>query len=320
MDKGLGTYTIKELEVLTGIKAHTIRIWEQRYNILQPNRTQTNIRYYTENDLKHLLNISLLNKNGLKISRIARMSDTQVKDKVLELTETSFEYTRQVDALVVSMVEFDEAAFEKTLSASIRHVGFEETFVSIVFPFLNKLGILWQTAVIKPAHEHFISNLIRQKLIAAIDAQSAQLTGEKKLKHLLFLPEREQHELTLLFTNYLLRARNYRTLYLGTSVPVSDLTEVLKDYSPDFMFTVCVSYPAVERIQAFLSHLAEKFPDTRIIVSGRQTLGADLDVPDNIVVFPSLQEMIAFIDDLDSPKGGGLPIRVPKHASVFTQY
>ncbi|MGZ5243702.1 MAG: MerR family transcriptional regulator [Bacteroidia bacterium] len=291
----MSTYSIKELEVLTGIKAHTIRIWEQRYNILSPNRTNTNIRFYTEEDLKHLLNISLLNKNGFKISRIARMSEKQVKEKVLALSETNFEYSNQIDALVVGMIEFDEESFEKIISTNILRGGFENTFLNIVFPFLNKIGILWQTAVIRPAQEHFISNLIRQKIIVAMDGQIQMRNPEAK-KYMLFLPEREIHELSLLFSNYIIRARGNHTLYLGSSVPMGDVEETFKDYKPDYMLTLCVSYPGESSVQHYINTLAEKFPHTQILVSGRQALSVSLKLPENVKLCQTIQEAITIIE------------------------
>jgi DNA-binding transcriptional MerR regulator len=307
----VSTYSIKELEVLTGIKAHTIRIWEQRYNILSPNRTNTNIRFYTEEDLKHLLNISLLNKNGLKISRIARMSEKQVKEKVLALSETNFEYSNQIDALVVGMIEFDEESFEKIISTNILRVGFENTFLNIIFPFLNKIGILWQTAVIRPAQEHFISNLIRQKIIVAIDGQ-IQIRQAGTKKFMLFLPEREMHELSLLFINYIIRSRGYNTLYLGASVPYHDIEETYKDYLPDFLVTLCVSHPGEASVQHYINTLSEKFPDSQILVSGRQALAGQIMLPANVTLCQTIQDAIVLINE-NSPGFA----RNSRHASVL---
>jgi methanogenic corrinoid protein MtbC1 len=248
------------------------------------------------------------------------MSEDQVKQRVLEMSETNFEYSSQVDALVVAMIELDELAFEKTLASSIRHSGFEETFLNIVFPFLNKLGILWQTAVIKPVQEHFISNLVRQKLHVAIDSQPLTDKTDNKYRHLLFLPEKEQHELTLLFTNYVLRSRGYHTLYLGPSVPVKDLVEVAKDYDPDYIFTLCISSPGVEKVQPLINQLSENFPESQIIFSGKQAIAANPELPENATLFQSLQETVIFINDLETPRGGGLPPKMSKHAAVYAQY
>ena len=165
----MAIYSIKDLEKLTGIKAHTIRIWEQRYQIVMPKRTRTNIRYYDDNDLKYLLNVALLNKNGTKISKIAKMGEQEIAVKVAELSEVSFENTTQLDALTISMIEMDEYKFDKIISTNIDQLGFEKTMIEIINPFLEKLSVLWLTGSINPAQEHFISCLIRQKIIVAID-------------------------------------------------------------------------------------------------------------------------------------------------------
>ncbi|RYD77921.1 MAG: MerR family transcriptional regulator [Sphingobacteriales bacterium] len=302
----MSTYSIKELEVLTGIKAHTIRIWEQRYNILAPNRTDTNIRFYTEEDLKHLLNISLLNKNGLKISRIAKMNEKQVKEKVLSLSESNFEYTNQIDSMVVGMIEFDEESFEKIISTNILRIGFENTFLNIVFPFLHKIGILWQTAVIRPAQEHFISNLIRQKLIVAIDGQLQMRQSEAK-RCMLFLPEREMHELGLLFMNYVARSRGINTLYLGASVPFKDVEETYKDYLPHFMITLCVSHPGESSVQSYIENLGLKFPDSHILISGRQALSGNFKMPENVILCRTMFDAITFLlnEKIKTPEKNG---------------
>jgi len=165
----VSTYSIKDLEHLTGIKAHTIRIWEQRYDILSPKRTDTNIRYYDSTDLKHMLNIALLNNNGYKISKIAKMSQEEVFEAVLQTIDKNNNYSDQINALTVAMIDLNEAQFEKIMSTNILQIGFEDTMLNIIYPFLTKIGFLWQIDSINPAQEHFMTNLIRQKLIVAID-------------------------------------------------------------------------------------------------------------------------------------------------------
>ncbi|MEX0883706.1 MAG: MerR family transcriptional regulator, partial [Cyclobacteriaceae bacterium] len=200
-------YSIKDLEQLSGIKAHTLRIWEQRYKILKPKRTETNIRYYDDDDLKLILNVALLNDNGFKISKIAKLNMEDIKSEILKLTERSFKFDDQIHALIIAMVELDEERFEKIISTNILKIGFELTMINIIYPFLSKIGILWQTGSIHPGQEHFISNLVRQKLIVAIDGQ--MYTGGGK-KFLLFLPEGELHEISLLFSSYLLKSNGHK--------------------------------------------------------------------------------------------------------------
>ena len=165
----MGQYSIKELEQLSGIKAHTIRIWEKRHKIIEPSRTATNIRYYSDLDLKKIINVSLLNTYGIKISKIADMSLDDVNKKVLEISELQNDKGVHIDQMVIAMIDMEEELFEKILNNLILRFGFEKTITEIIYPFLEKIGILWQTQNITPAHEHFISNLIRQKIIVAID-------------------------------------------------------------------------------------------------------------------------------------------------------
>jgi DNA-binding transcriptional MerR regulator len=198
-------FSIKEIEALTGVKAHTIRVWEQRYEMVTPKRTDTNIRYYDEADLRKLLNVALLNRNGFKISEIAELSEEQIRAKVMSLAIEKSDHENQLQALTLSMLDLDEQAFEKLLSTSFLQMGIEKTMIQVVFPFFRSIGIMWQTGSINPAHEHFITNIIRQKLIVAIDGQNARMDGWGK-KYMLFLPEGEFHEIGLLFANYAIRA------------------------------------------------------------------------------------------------------------------
>ena len=165
----MATYSIKDIEHLSGIKAHTLRIWEKRYNIIVPKRTQTNIRYYDDEDLKRLLNVSVLNRYGYKISSIANLHEKEIRNEILAITSKYGDLSAQIENLIVAMVDFDKAYFDKIFNKSIMSRGLEETMLKVIYPFFEKIGILWQTGNINPAQEHFISNLIRQKLIVAID-------------------------------------------------------------------------------------------------------------------------------------------------------
>ena len=186
-------YSIKDLERLSGVKAHTLRIWEQRYGILKPLRSDTNIRYYSSSDLKRILNISLLNNNGVKISKIASLPDDEILNQAQHILNNYNKETDQIDNLVFSMIEMNEVKFEKIISNCVIHFGFENTMEKIVFPFLKQVGNMWQMGIINTVQEHFISHLIRQKLIVGIDG----LFEEKILKpktFLLYLPNKELHE------------------------------------------------------------------------------------------------------------------------------
>ena len=190
----MSKYSIKDLEKITGVKAHTIRIWERRYGIIQPERTETNIRFYSDQDLKRLLNIAMLNASGIKISHLAKLDSIDLEAKVLELSRTNQLEDTSIEKLILSTVNFDEDLFESILSKCLLEKGMEETISKILFPFFERIGTLWQVGSISPAQEHFISNLIRQKLFVAIDACSGQ-RNDKAPRILFFLKEEELHEI-----------------------------------------------------------------------------------------------------------------------------
>ena len=298
----MSQFSIKDLENLSGIKAHTIRIWEQRYGILEPKRTKTNIRYYSDDDLKFLLNVGLLNKSGFKISKIARMSNTDIQHQVILITENNFEYETQVAALNVAMLELNESMFERILSSNIIRMGFEDTMMKVIFPFLYQVGILWQTDVICPAHEHFITNLIRQKLIVAIDGQYGKEEFSSK-RFLLFLPEQETHEIGMLFINYLLRSRGNRVIYLGQNVPFGDLEQVNMTFKPDYMVTSFTGHPQSESPSDYLTKLTRSFPQCKVIISTHAFSDVPEEKPDNLITIDGYENMIRFFDhQMDTDK------------------
>lgn len=294
----MSTYSIKDLEQLSGIKAHTLRIWEQRYNLLMPKRTDTNIRYYDDDDLKLILNVALLNDNGYKISKIANMSDAEMREEVVKLTDRTLTYDDQIHALTLSMIEMEEERFDKVLSTNILKIGFEQTMMNIIYPFMSKIGVLWQTGAINPAQEHFMSNLVRQKLIVAIDGQLYKGGGKK---FLLFLPEGELHEISILFAAYLIKLSGHKVIYLGQSTPTDDLFSVYKLHKPDYLMTVITTSPTSEFVQDFVDDLAKNFPAAKIIVSGYQIVGQDFKFAENVTplyYLRSLKEYLAEINQV----------------------
>lgn len=262
----MGKYSIKELEQLSGIKAHTIRIWEKRHHLVEPKRTPTNIRYYSDDDLKKIINVSLLNTHGVKISKIVDLSIDEINQKVAELSEAKNSIEIYIDQLVLSMIDMEEEQFEKILSSLILKFGFERTITEIVYPFLEKIGVLWLTNNISPAQEHFISHLIRQKLIVAIDALPLAPKTVKRV--LLYLPENELHELGLLFYHYICKNQGFRTYYLGQSVPYKDLKLVFDAHQPDIIVSSFTTVPQANSVDAYLERLATDFPQTTILISG----------------------------------------------------
>jgi DNA-binding transcriptional MerR regulator/methylmalonyl-CoA mutase cobalamin-binding subunit len=279
----MGTYSIKELEQLSGIKAHTIRIWEKRHRIIEPQRTQSNIRYYSDFDLKKIINVSLLNTNGIKISKIADMSLEDMNQKVLEISALASDTAIHIDQLVLSMVDMEEEQFEKILSNIMLRYGFEKALTEVVYPFLEKIGILWQTQNITPAQEHFISNLIRQKIIVGIDGLPVPPKDSKRV--VLFLRERELHEIGLLFYHYIARKAGCRTYYLGQNVPHEDLVQVVRHHNAAILITSLTSTLELASTETYLKQLHQQFPDKRILVSGYQVHDMEPNFAENVVVF-----------------------------------
>ncbi len=279
----MGKYSIKELEKLSGIKAHTIRIWEKRHHLVSPQRTQTNIRYYSDEDLKKIINVSVLNNHGVKISKIVELTIEQINKKVSDLSESKNDIEIYIDQLVLAMIDMEEEHFEKILATLVLKFGFEKTVLEIVYPFLEKIGILWLSNNITPAQEHFVSNLIRQKMIVAIDG--LPLAPKTSAKALLYLPENELHELGLLFFHYIAKREGFRTYYLGQTVPHKDLKFVVDIHQPQFIITSLTSGPSPNAMVGYLKRISEDFGSSRILVSGHALKKAKPEPPSNITLF-----------------------------------
>lgn len=292
----MNAFTIKDLENLTGIKAHTIRIWEQRYSFLKPQRTDTNIRYYNNDELKKILNISLLNKYGYKISHIDRMSDVEVNDKIMTLNNSLAQQERMINDLIQQMVDMDMESFENSLTEFIRLRGIERTINQIIFPFMERIGVLWITGHINPAQEHLVSNIIRQKLIVGTEATVSHLKVNQT--GLLFLPEGEFHELGLLFIQYLMKSRGITVLYLGANVPIDDVEYVVKAKNPDFLYTHLSSVSNGFSFDRFMTQSTKKLSNVPLVISGRLAMAHEKKIPAKINFKRSLQEVNEFISSL----------------------
>lgn len=275
-------YSIKDLEKLTGIKAHTIRIWEKRYQLISPERTTTNIRYYSDKDLKKLLNVSTLNRNGLKISNIVSMDNEEINQRIMDISDTSYDFDNQVEQLIISMIDMDESRFDRVLSSSVIKMGFDDTVTKILYPFFEKIGVLWQIGTVCPAQEHFVSALVRQKLIIAIDGQSGANKPDAKVI-LMFLPSNEWHELGLLFYSYLVKKAGYKVIYLGQSVPFEDLLEVNEKHQIDYLFTSFTTPLTQRKYTEYLQQLSIAFSENKIFITGYQTNEFLMVLPHNVI-------------------------------------
>lgn len=249
------TFSIKDLENLSGIKAHTIRIWEKRYNVFEPMRTDTNIRYYDTNALQKLLNITLLHDYGYKISKISTLSDEEIKEKVRGIISQKSAKHHAISAFKLAMMNFDQKLFFETYDELLSEKSFNEVFFEVFIPLMEELGELWQSDTITPAHEHFISYLIKLKLLINTEEVIKKPALHEDRIFVLFLPLNEIHELGLMYLNYELNYRGYHTVYLGESVPVDNLTDV-KNYFSCITFVGYITVePNIEEVNNYVKEL-----------------------------------------------------------------
>lgn len=263
----MAEYKIKDLENLTGIKSHTIRIWEKRYRILSPDRTDTKIRTYSDSELTHLLTVSMLNRNGIKISKIAKLSQEDM-NKLLWDIKVNKEPEYSMDKLLLSLVSLDEELFKDTLANLLETEGLEKTFTDHLIPFLDRIGIMWLIGSVNPAQEHFMSNLIRQKIISEIDKQEIPASTEKSV--LMYLPEHEWHEMSLLFYHFLLRSKGVPTFYLGQSLPYESLVECIEKLKPHYILSSWLTAVDEKLVVSYFKKLKSDYPNLDVFAGGPQ--------------------------------------------------
>ena len=292
----MSSYSIKDLEQVTGIKAHTIRIWEQRYNFLQPSRTETNIRSYSSEELKTILNVSLLNKYGFKISHIDKMSADQIEEKILSLNQIDAIRERVVNVLIKEMVSLNMGSFDMQLDIYIGQKGIERTVLEIVFPFLERVGVLWITNHVNPAQEHLATNILRQKLILGIEKLPAVVNQDKNV--ILFMPEGEHHEIGLLLVYFLLKQQGVFVNYLGANVPLRDLAFLNGIKKPEYIFCHITSPSKLFKLDRFITHLGQISNATPVLLSGQLIKDYKGKLSDNIKVKISLTEVLQVIHAL----------------------
>ncbi|MEM9545814.1 MAG: MerR family transcriptional regulator [Bacteroidota bacterium] len=291
----MAVYSINDVEKLCGIKAHTLRIWEKRYAIIQPRRTETNIRYYLDEDLQKILNISLLNRNGYKISKIAKMTEGELKNIVSELSDVTLESEDNLDALMHAMLELDEFKFNKILDHNIASKGFEITMHEIVYPMMEKLSMMWLAGSIKGVHENFVANVIRRKTIVAIDQSSSDYNANAT-KCLIYLPENETHELSLLFLHFLLKDAGINVINLGAGIPLIDVLEGQRICDAEYVFTIFNDSFSETPLQPYLNELSKHLEDCTILISGYQTAIQNINAPYNVEVLQSLSDVKSFVE------------------------
>jgi DNA-binding transcriptional MerR regulator len=294
------SFSIKDLENLSGVKAHTIRIWEKRYKLLQPQRSDTNIRAYSHEDLLKILNIALLHDNGFKISKIAALDDIQLLARVRDLPGRESDFGQTVNAFKVSMLNFDQRLFDDTYQKLLGKLSFRDIFLKVFLKLLEDIGLLWVSKTITPVHEHFISTLVKQKLLITIERLQSQNINTSGIA-VLFLPINEIHELGLLYLHLELIQKGFRSIYLGPSVPVDSLLDLQKIYKGIHFFSYFTVEPTVENSRKYLMDIHQKILSTRgekLYLTGRNTRHLVSDIlPSTIEVFRDLKTMTHWIQE-----------------------
>ncbi|MES2560943.1 MAG: MerR family transcriptional regulator [Bacteroidota bacterium] len=269
----MNSFSISQLQQFSGIKAHTIRMWEQRYQALTPSRSEGNTRYYDNTQLRRLLNIVSLLDGEHKVSELCAMPDALLFKELKKLTQkepVNPENQYFISQLLVAGMSYDEVHFEKIFASSLLRLGLKNTYTDVIYPMLNRIGLMWSDNSIPPAQEHFISNILRQKIFTAVDGLPP--ANSTKDSWLLFLPENEFHEIGLLFAQYLIKQAGGKVTYLGSNVPMDTLAQAVKDTSPQNLLLFLVHNNIPENSQAYLNSLKKQFPSTQIHVSGNEKL------------------------------------------------
>lgn len=296
----MGRYSIKDLEHISGIKAHTIRMWEKRYDLIIPKRTETNIRYYSEDDLRHLLNVAMLNQQGLKISLIAKMDRLEIKRRVADISMEAIKSEDcELDTFVAAMLEFNEVKFTTILSGYILKLGFENCVEKILFPLIERVYYLWRIGTIMASHKNFVYTLVRQKIAVAIENE-IQFSGKNKnMRVIMFLPHKEIIEIELLFYNLLARKEGLEVIYLGPDVPIKELQVINDNKKADLFLTSFSSVSSAEVVSKQLVAYKKKFPDMPFFIVGKQLQDKDVVFPPGFEFVNSRNDFIKSIQLLE---------------------
>lgn len=284
----MGRYSIKDLEKISGIKAHTIRMWERRYQLIRPQRTDTNIRYYSDCELRRLLNIAILNHNGIKVSHIAEMSDDEIRSRVLDISLDSRLTNVQVENMMVSVLELDEIKFSNALRTAILKYGFESTVETVLLPFLERVTILWQAGTVRTVQGYFINSLVRQKLFVAIDNEMQN--GPKQGPRIcIFLPEFEKMEIEPLMYNLIARKEGLEVIYLGMPISGDDLCALNRLKPCDIYMTSFFSPVSKEKLEKWMKELRDLFPDTPFLITGTKVREMNPSMPTGFTHIPTIK-------------------------------
>jgi len=287
----MNQFTIGDIENLCGIKAHTLRIWEQRYKVFVPKRKQSNHRTYSNDDLKELLRISFLYHNNYKISKIAQLNREEIKQEVETVSIRENNYPVFISQLIEASIDLDKERFEKIVNNIVLRIGLEKSIKGVFCPFLHRIGLLWMTNNVIPAQEHFASHIIRKKIICATDGLDVPTNPDYNI--VLFTPRGEHHEIPLLIVNYYLRKQNIRTTYLGADVPLEAIRMYAAKQRVTHLYMHVIANLSGINLQDQVRSICRDFPDKKIMISGPAMKNIE-DRPLNLCVINSLDEMINF--------------------------
>ncbi|GLR19719.1 MerR family transcriptional regulator [Portibacter lacus] len=286
-------YSIKDLEHLAGVKAHTIRIWEKRYSIVTPKRTETNIRYYLETDLQHILNVALLNNHGHKISHIAKMPKEEIAKRVAEISDFDDGLEDRVDCLTMSLMELNEFKFNRIIEANINQLGFERSMEEVIFPLLDKVGQLWMSGCIKPVHELFVSEIIKRKIIKAIDEIPIN-TDITVPSFLIFLPKNENSDLSLLYLHFMLKKDGLRVTNIGKGITKEMIIETCDIIDPDYLVLFANESFEGNKLELYLNDLCKNINNTSVLLTGYQTIEQKIKSSRKVKVLSSLEQILTY--------------------------
>ncbi|MCF0062296.1 MerR family transcriptional regulator [Dyadobacter chenwenxiniae] len=289
----MSSYSIKDLERISSMKAHTIRMWEQRYGLLEPERTDTNIRFYNDDQVKKLLNVCTLLDRGMKISRIGKLTKSEIASEIDKIIQASFQGDVNVEAIInqalIAITTYHVALFEELFANAVKRLGLKKTYTKILYPLLVRTGLMWVKDDLLPSQEHFLSNLIRQKLFAAVDA--LPLPEKPDQKWILFLNEEEDHEIGLLFAYYMARQMGQDVVYLGARVPLQDLTAVISDYKPTHVYSFFVRNQYDNQAETLLGSLRNNFPNLTICISGGDEKTKEIANKKGVILIETIENL-----------------------------
>jgi len=286
-------YSIKDMENLSGVKAHTIRIWEKRYEIIKPKRTETNIRYYTDEDLRHLLNVCLLYKNGLKISKIANLSNEQIKEKINEISGITLDFEVLLDAMMLFILDLDAYNFGKVLSQHVDQIGLERTMEELIYPLMDKISLAWLAGSFQGAHESFVTQIIKSKIQKEIESLDEETDFHPQ--YLIYLTEGEKQELSLLYMHFLLKKNKCKVVNLGNDITMVDVIASIQTLQPKFVFSIFNEEVNNSSFQNYVKQICKNLTSGKFILTGYQPTVLNIDWPENTLILKTLKETIDFI-------------------------